>query len=86
MKKIKLTDGTEALVSSLLEVYIDHGQLKLDYFGEDMQTHTVSITERDLFRIKAVSEQSNEIEVVRTKSIFASKYDENGKPLKIKKI
>ena len=86
MEKIKLDDGTEVLVAGLLEAYREHGQLKLDYFGEDMQTHTVLITEQDLFRLKAVAEQSNEVDVARPKSIWGNRYDENGKPLKIKKI
>ncbi|AYG22373.1 hypothetical protein B9J76_11580 [Lacticaseibacillus paracasei] len=66
MAKIKLDSGQEVKLTDLTEIYIGHdGQLKLEYWIDVMslKTATVTITERDMFRIKAAAIKSNTVDV-----------------------
>lgn len=77
MTKIKLDSGQEVKLTDLNEIYIGHdGKLKLEYWIDVMslKTATVTITERDMFRIKAAVIKSNTVDV-DTSANMRKKFD-----------
>lgn len=66
MAFVELESGQKVKLTDLTEIYIGHdGRLKLEYWVDVMsdKTATVTITERDMFRIKAAAIKSNTVDV-----------------------
>lgn len=77
MALVELESGQKVKLTDLIEIYIGNdGQLKLEYWIDVMseKTATVTITERDMFRIKSAAIKSNTVDV-GTPANMRKKYD-----------
>ena len=66
MAFVELESGQKVKLTDLIEIYIGHdSRLKLEYWIDVMslKAATVTITEMDMFRIKAAAIKSNTVDV-----------------------